>query len=117
MGEKWRVYIMGSISIIELIISVVIFFIMFFGIGFILNMLLRMTWLMVVIYPIFVIFIVDEVAFLDYFFKAKTAFPALIDRFQALHIADVVILSSGMAGSVVAGIVMIILRKNGYRMF
>ncbi len=108
---------MGSISIVELIISVVIFFIMFFGIGFLLNMLLRMTWLMAIIYPIIVIFIVDEVAFLDYIFKAKTAFPALIDKFQALHIADIVILSSGMAGAIVAGIVMKYLRKSGYRMF
>lgn len=108
---------MGSISIVELIISVVIFFIMFFGIGFLLNMLLRMTWFMAIVYPIVVILIVDEVAFLDYLFKAKQAFPALIEKLQALHIADVIILSSGMAGSIVAGIVMIILRKNGYRMF
>ena len=117
MGEKWRVTNMGSISIVELIISVVIFFVMFFGIGFLINMLLRMTWLMAVIYPIVVVFIVDEVPFLDYFFKAKTAFPALGHKLQALHMADIVILSSGMAGAIVSGVVMIILRKKGYRMF
>ncbi len=108
---------MGSISVVELIISIVLFFIMFFGIGFLLNMLLRMTWLMAIIYPIIVVFIVDEVSFLDYFFNSGTAFPALWDKLQALHIADISILSGGFAGAIVAGIVMILLRKNGYRMF
>lgn len=108
---------MGSISIVELIISIVLFFVMFFGIGFLLNMLLRMTWLMAFIYPIIVILIIDKVPFLDYFFKAKTAFPALWDRVLSLHTADVSILAGGFAGAIVAGVVMILLRKSGYRMF
>jgi len=107
----------GSVSIVQLIISIVLFFVMFFGIGFLLNMLLRMTWLMAVIYPIVVIFIIDKVSFLDYFFKPGTAFPALLDQFQALHVVDISILSGGFAGAIVAGIVMIYLRKSGYRMF
>ncbi len=108
---------MGSISIVELIISVVLFFVMFFGIGFLLNMLLRMTWLMAVVYPVIVIFIIDEVSFLDYIFKPGTAFPALMEKVQALHLADISILAGGLAGAIVAGIVMIYLRKAGYRMF
>lgn len=108
---------MGSISIVEVVISVLIFFVMFFGIGFLVNMLLRMTWLMAIVYPIIVVLIVDEVPFLDYIFKAKTAFPALLDKFASLHSADIIILSGGFAGAIVSGIVMIILRKNGYRMF
>ncbi|QPQ34537.1 MULTISPECIES: YuiB family protein [unclassified Lysinibacillus] len=107
----------GSVSIVQLIISIVLFFVMFFGIGFLLNMLLRMTWLMAVIYPIVVIFIIDKVSFLDYFFKPGTAFPALLDKFRALHVVDISILSGGFAGAIVAGIVMIYLRKSGYRMF
>ncbi|MGE7667052.1 YuiB family protein [Ureibacillus composti] len=107
----------GSVSIVQLIISIVLFFVMFFGIGFLLNMLLRMTWLMAIIYPIVVVFIVDEVSFLDYIFNAGTAFPALLDKLQALHMVDISILAGGFAGAIVAGIVMIILRKNGYRMF
>ena len=107
----------GSVSIVELIISVVLFFVMFFGIGFLINMLLRMTWLMAIIYPIIVVLIVDEVSFLDYAFNAGTAWPVLIDKLQALKLADVVILSGGFGGAIVAGIVMIILRKAGYRMF
>lgn len=107
----------GSVSLVQLIISVVLFFVMFFGIGFLLNMLLRMTWLMAIVYPIVVVFIIDEVSFLDYMFKPGTAFPALVDKIQALQVVDVAILSGGFAGAIVAGIVMIILRKNGYRMF
>lgn len=107
----------GSVSLVQLIISVLLFFVMFFGIGFLLNMLLRMTWLMAVAYPIVVVLIVDEVSFLDYMFKANTAFSALLDKLQSLQIVDIVILSGGFAGAIVAGIVMIILRKNGYRMF
>lgn len=108
---------MNDVSLVQLIISVVLFFVMFFGIGFLLNMLLRMTWLMAIVYPIVVVFIVDEVSFLDYIFKPGTAFPALMDKLQALQIVDVLILSGGFAGAVVAGIVMIYLRKAGYRMF
>ena len=107
----------GSISIVELIISILLFLVMFFGIGFLLNMLLRMTWLMAIVYPIIVVFIVDEVSFLDYIFKPGSAFPALLTKLQALQFADVAILSGGFAGAIIAGIVMIILRKNGYRMF
>ncbi|KPN89417.1 YuiB family protein [Lysinibacillus sp. ZYM-1] len=107
----------GPVSLVQLIISILLFFVMFFGIGFLLNMLLRMTWLMAIVYPIVVIFIVDEVSFLDYIFKPGSAFPALIDKLQALHLVDIAILSGGFAGSIVAGIVMIFLRKSGYRMF
>ncbi|WP_107840902.1 YuiB family protein [Metasolibacillus meyeri] len=106
-----------TVSIPEVIISTLLFLVMFFGIGFLLNMLLRMTWLMAVVYPIVVIFIVDEVSFLDYIFKPGTAFPALVDRFLSLQLADIIILSGGFAGAIIAGIVMILLRKNGYRMF
>lgn len=110
-------YMNGSVSIVQLIISIVLFFVIFFGIGFLLNMLLRMTWLMAIIYPIVVVFIIDKVSFLDYFFKPGTAFPALVDRVQALHMVDISILLGGFIGSLVAGFVMIYLRKLGYRMF
>ena len=107
----------GSVSLVQLIISVLLFFVMFFGIGFLLNMLLRMTWLMAIVYPIVVIFIIDEVPFLDYFFKAGTAFPALVEKVQSLHFVDITVLLGGFAGAIVSGIVMIYLRKAGYRMF
>jgi hypothetical protein len=108
---------MNDVSLVQLIISIVLFFVMFFGIGFLLNMLLRMTWLMACLYPIVVVFIIDEVSFLDYFFKSGTAFPALVDKVQALQVVDILILAGGFGGAIVAGFVMIALRKAGYRMF
>lgn len=107
----------GGFSIIQLILSMLIFLVMFFGIGFLLNMLLRSTWFMAILYPIVVIFIVDDVSFLDYFFKAGTAFPALGHKLVSLQVADILILASGLVGAIVAGIVMKILRKMGYQMF
>ncbi len=80
-------------------------------------MLLRMTWLMAVVYPIVVVFIVDDVSFLDYIFKPGTAFPALLDKLQALQVVDISILTGGFAGAIVAGIVMIFLRKMAIACF
>lgn len=108
---------MGELSLVQLLISFILFLVMFFGIGFLLNMLLRMTWLMAVVYPIVVIFIIDEVSFLDYIFKAKTAWPALVDKAVALQMFDIIVLSGGMIGAIISGFVMIYLRKMGYRMF
>ncbi len=97
--------------------SVLLFIVMFFGIGFLVNMLLRMTWLMAIVYPIVVVLIVDDVGFTKYFTSPGEAFSRLGDRLMALHAADVIILSGGMVGAILAGIVMIILRRQGYRMF
>ncbi|MBM4760726.1 hypothetical protein GNT69_00290 [Bacillus sp. B15-48] len=94
-----------------------LFFVLFFGIGFILNMLLRMSWVMAVIYPIVVIFIVDKVRFIEYFTNTGYAFKQLGTNFANLAPADLLILSSGLAGAIVAGIVIKLLRKNGYQMF
>ena len=108
---------MHSISIVELIISFLLFLVMFFGISFLVNMLLRMTWLMSIVYPFIVIFIVDDVSFLDYIFKPSKAFTALWDKVISLQFADIFILFAGFLGTIIAGFVMIILRKKGYRMF
>ncbi|PZX04779.1 YuiB-like putative membrane protein [Psychrobacillus insolitus] len=103
--------------VVQMILSVLIFFVMFFGIAFLLNMLLRMTWFMAILYPVVVVLIIDEVGFFDYFTESGTAFSALGDKIISLHAADIIILVSGLAGSIVAGIVIKFLRKNGYQMF
>ncbi|MET3576921.1 YuiB family protein [Bhargavaea ullalensis] len=107
----------GSLSIIEVTLSILLFVVMFFGIGFLLNMLLRMTWLMAIVYPVVVVLIIDDVSFTKYFTSPGMAFSRLGDKFMALHAADVMILSGGMAGAILAGLAMIILRKQGYQMF
>lgn len=108
---------MNDFMLIQMIISVLIFFIMFFGIAFLLNMLLRMTWFIAFLYPIVVVFIIDEVGFFDYVTKPSFAFSALVDKIVSLHAADIIILSSGLVGAIAAGYVIKYLRKNGYQMF
>lgn len=103
--------------IVQMFLSVLIFLVMFFGIAFLINMLLRMTWFMAILYPIVVVLIIDEVGFFDYFTKPGNAFSALGDKLLSLHAADIIILSSGLVGAILAGFVMKYLRKNGYQMF
>jgi hypothetical protein len=104
-------------SIGVLIISVLLFFVLAFGIGFLLNMVLRMYWILAFIYPIITILIVDKVRFVEYFTNSDIAFQALIHRFSSLGNADIIILSSGFIGAILAGIAMKLLRKKGYQMF
>ncbi|HEY4578456.1 MAG TPA: YuiB family protein [Savagea sp.] len=108
---------MNELTIVELFLSALLFLVIFFGIGFLVNMLLRMTWFTAIIYPIIVIFIIDEVKFYEYITNAKEAFSLLGTKISNLHTADIIILSSGFVGTIIAGIVMKILRKQGYQMF
>lgn len=105
------------LTIVTLIISMLLFFVLFFGIGFLLNMLLRMSWIMAVIYPLITIFIIDQVRFIDYFTNSGEAFNELGQKITGLAMADILILSSGMAGALLAGVVIRLLRKKGYQMF
>jgi hypothetical protein len=106
-----------QMSIVVLIISILLFFVLFFGIGFLLNMLLRMSWIMAIVYPIIAILIVDKVRFIEYFTNSQSAFSQLGHRFVSLGIADIIILISGLAGAIAAGITIKLLRKSGYAMF
>ncbi len=108
---------MGTISLTHVVLSILIFIVMFFGIGFLLNMLLRMTWLMAIIYPIVVVLIIDEVKLYEYFTKPKYAFQLLGEKIMALHTVDIVILASGLVGAIISGFVIKLLRKQGYQMF
>lgn len=105
------------LSIPQLIISVLLFLVLFFGIGFLINMLLRATWVMAVIYPIVVISIVDDVNFLEYITAPVTSFSLLGSKLISLQIADIIVLSSGLLGAIIAGFIIKLLRNNGYQMF
>lgn len=80
-------------------------------------MLLRMSWVMAIVYPIVAILIVDKVRFLDYFTDSKSAFSELGSKFTSLGTADILILISGLAGAIAAGFTIKQLRKHGYQMF
>ncbi|KUP05362.1 membrane protein [Bacillus coahuilensis p1.1.43] len=104
-------------DIAQFVLSILIFIVLFFSIGFLLNMLLRMTWVMAVIYPIVVIFIIDGVKFIDYFRNTSVAFSSLQDAFFHLKWVDITVLTSGLVGAILSGIVIKLLRKQGYQMF
>ncbi|KXH79223.1 YuiB family protein [Sporosarcina sp. HYO08] len=106
-----------TISLTHVVLSILIFIVMFFGIGFLLNMLLRMTWLMAIIYPIVVILIIDEVKVYEYITKPKVSFQLLGEKILALQVVDVIILASGLVGAIISGFVIKLLRKQGYQMF
>lgn len=80
-------------------------------------MVLRSTWIMAFIYPIIVILIVDNVGIMEYFTAPGAAFSKLGTDLMALQIVDILILSSGFIGAIVAGIVIKMLRVRGYQMF
>ncbi len=107
----------GEHILIQLIVSVLLYFVIFFGIAFILNMLLRQTWLMALVYPIIVILIISDHSFGQFFTQPGNAFSDVWTKVTTLTIADVIILSSGLAGTIVSGIVIKILRRSGYQMF
>ncbi|OIK13913.1 Putative membrane protein [Bacillus sp. OV322] len=100
-----------------LIISVVLFFVLFFGIGFLLNMLFRSSWIMVIIFPIIAIFIVNGAKLIQYFREPGTVFGQMGGKFSALQSADIIILASGLAGAILAGFIIKLLRNKGYQMF
>lgn len=107
----------GLMSIPVLIISMVLFLVLFFGIGFIANMLLRMTWILCFIYPVIALSMIDRIAFSRYFTDPGTAFRQLGEHLSSIHLSDALVLSSGLAGALLAGVAIKALRKNRYRMF
>lgn len=100
-----------------LLISIVLFFVLFFGIGFLLNMLFRSTWIMVILFPMVAILIVNKLKLIEYFRQPVESLKQLGRNFASLQSADIIILSSGLLGGILAGVTIKILRKKGYQMF
>lgn len=104
-------------SIIQLLLSILLFFVLFYGISFILNMLLKTTWLMVLVYPVIVLLIVDGISNAEYFTNTSEAFSTLGNSLTNLHLADILLLGSGLVGIILAGMTIRYLRNAGYQMF
>lgn len=127
----------GGTKLIQLVVSVLLYFVIFFGISFILNMLLRRTWLMSYLYPIVMLLTIDNISLKQFDdvnvdhpllimgdMSISTYFTNPIKSFYTVFIkllhttpVDLIILSSGLVGTIVSGIVIRILRRNGYQMF
>ncbi|MBM7554870.1 YuiB family protein [Thalassobacillus pellis] len=102
---------------IQLFIGILLYLVLFFSIAFILNMLLRSTWFMAFVYPAVVLLIVDDFSLGKYFTEPAWAFPRVLEMIANLKMFDILILSGGLAGTIVAGVVIRLLRKSGYQMF
>lgn len=104
-------------TIIQLIISMILFFVLFYGISFILNMILKVTWLMVIVYPFVIILLMDGISTFQYFTRPGESFQAAYDGLAGLSLPDILMLGSGFAGVVLAGVTIRYLRNAGYKMF
>lgn len=103
--------------IIQAVIGAILYLVIFFSIGFILNMLLKKTWTLVFIYPIFVILMIDNVKLSSYITETSTALSNMYERLLGLQFLDVFMLGFGLLGAILAGVTIRYLRKSGYSMF
>lgn len=69
------------------------------------------------VYPIIVLLIVDRISIKEYFIQPIQAFSTAFTNIMKITPIDAVILFSGFAGTIGAGIVIRILRRSGYQMF
>ena len=106
-----------EMSIPVLLISVLLFFVLFFGIGFLLNMILRTTWTMAILSSFVLLLWIDKISVMDYVTSPSASLAHVKERIESLASADLIILSSGIVGAIVSGVVIQTLRKKGYRMF
>jgi len=103
--------------LIQLLVSVLLYFVIFFGVAFILNMLLRTTWLMAFLYPVVVLLIINDVSVTAYFTSPISSLQAVFPIIGQITLVDWIILASGLAGAIVSGLVIKLLRRSGYQMF
>ena len=102
---------------IQLVVSILLYFVIFFGISFILNMLLRKTWLMTYLYPVIIFVMVGKSPLSSYFISPINTVKATWHDFTGINFVDVIILTTGLVGTIVSGFVIRYLRKHGYQMF
>lgn len=93
---------------LQLIIVTLLFFVLLFGIGFILNMLLKTTWLPVWLY----VFVLVPIVIYNLWEPGS-----LLDNLKAYRAADYLTFAGGLAGAILSGTTIRVLRKNGYKMF
>lgn len=62
------------------------------------------------LYPVIAIIIIDGISTFDYLTNTSESFQVLGDRLASLQVADYIIMGSGLAGTIVSGITIRILR-------
>ncbi|WP_227013848.1 YuiB family protein [Paenibacillus psychroresistens] len=95
------------ISFLQFFVATLLAFCIFLGLGFIINMLLKTTWLPVYAYFIVVIIIV-------YSFWEEDSF---ISYLKGTSFSDVILFIGGLAGAILSGYLIKMLRDKGYKMY
>jgi len=72
---------------------------------------------MAFVYLLIVLLIVNDVSISEYFTHPGDAFSTMFSSLLNITAVDVIILSSGLVGTVASGVVIKLLRKSGYQMF
>ncbi len=94
---------------IQAAIVTILMFVLMFGIGFILNMLLKTTWLPLYLYILLVIGLV-----IWYWTKEDAGIWTTLSEFA---VPDYLAFVGGLAGSILTGSAIKMLRVKGYKMF
>lgn len=105
------------IELVQLFISMILFLVLFFGIAFILNMVLKVTWMMVLVYPIIVLLFINTVPLGSFISSPGDSFGSLWENVTSMLLADYLLFGSGLVGIIIAGASIRYLRKSGYTMF
>ncbi len=95
------------ISFLQFFVATLLAFCIFLGLGFILNMLLKTTWL-----PIYVYFIV--VGIIVYTFWEEGTF---LNYLKGTSFSDIILFLGGLAGALLSGYLIKVLRDKGYKMY
>ncbi|MBO2943860.1 hypothetical protein JJQ72_07710 [Paenibacillus sp. F411] len=98
------------LELIPVLVLMILFFVMMFGIGFILNMLMKTTW-----FPcyLFVLVILPVVVY-SMWNSSETTFLSHIGSYG---LVDYLTGIAGLAGAVLSGWAIHVLRVKGFKMF
>lgn len=80
-------------------------------------MLLKTSWIMAILYPFIVIMMTDNQSTFQYVIHPVTAVHQAGQRLMSLAPTDITILTTGFIGAILSGVVIKMLRQNGYQMF
>lgn len=72
---------------------------------------------MSIIYPVIVLLIVGNVGVTSYFTNPVVAFKSTFSLLITITPIDIIILTAGFVGTILAGVVVKMLRNRGYQMF
>jgi hypothetical protein len=97
------------ISFLQFFVATLLAFCIFLGLGFIINMLLKTTWL-----PVYVYFIVVLIIVYSFWDKGTGNF---INYFKGTSFSDIVLFIGGLAGAILSGYLIKLLRDKGYKMY